>query len=110
MSRKDTTDEVSVYDLDALRAAFRQSIRDNGGEASGWSNQAEQFLNGVAKEVLREAPRNPPRPSRRRGDPQPQMTSWNNVAAWLQSVLKSLPNRRQAERDPIGRSPTKTDR
>lgn len=93
MRRKDKSDEVSIYDLDALRAAFRQSIRDNGGEASGWSDQAEQFLSSVTKEGFR----NPASPSRRREDPRPPLTNGNNVAAWWQSVLKSLRNRGQAE-------------
>lgn len=95
MRRKNKNDEVSVYDLDALRAAFRQSISDNDGEAAGWSAQAERFLKSVA---LREVSPKRPIASRRRDD-QPQLASWNAFAARWQSVLKPLRNTRLAEHD-----------
>ena len=42
-------DPISVFDLEALREAFRQALRDNGAEAAEWSEQAASFLKSVGQ-------------------------------------------------------------
>ncbi|RAZ91225.1 hypothetical protein DPM33_07870 [Mesorhizobium hawassense] len=37
----DRHDPISVFDLEALREALRQTLRDNGAEAAEWSEPAK---------------------------------------------------------------------
>ncbi|MDG4892717.1 hypothetical protein P9272_03840 [Mesorhizobium sp. WSM4976] len=94
MRRKDDiSDEVSIYDLDGLRAAYRQSIRDNDGEATGWSDEAERFLKSAV-----DSPR-PDRPSRRREDYRKRKSDgWKGYASRFWRFINPLQDRDSSER------------
>lgn len=96
MRRKDDiSDEISVYDLDGLRAAYRQSIRDNDGEATGWSDEAERFLKSAVDSPRRN------RLSRRRDDYRERKSDgWIGYASRLWRFINSLQDGDPSERSP----------
>ena len=48
ISKRDTLGRMSVFDLDALREAFRRSVRDNNIPQVDWAKHAELFVKSAA--------------------------------------------------------------
>ncbi|MBZ9775005.1 hypothetical protein [Mesorhizobium sp. CO1-1-8] len=50
--------DLSIFDLDALRDAFMKSVRENNVTAAEWGEHAEQFIRQLADQGLTEVAAN----------------------------------------------------
>ncbi|TGQ50431.1 hypothetical protein EN836_28990 [Mesorhizobium sp. M1C.F.Ca.ET.193.01.1.1] len=53
ISKRRTTGQMPVFELDALREAFRRSVRENNVTEVQWAEHAERFVKSMIRKESR---------------------------------------------------------